>query len=283
MDAPARLHVDLHTVALGDGPALVALHGGPGLDHTYLRPWLDPLADGHRLVYVDQRGHGRSPRPADPEELDHEGWADDVEAVRRSLGGEPVVIFGHSWGAFIALEYALRHPGGLSGLVLCSGAPALDYTERSLELARARADEEQFAALLEALSGPAPDDATFQARWNAVLPVYFARPDPEVLRRMDAGAIYSAAAYNRGMFGCIPSYDVREGLSEIRVPALILGGRHDWITPPDPGPGRLADGLPEAELHIFEDSGHFPFIEEPEAFLRITRDWLLRRAAGEGE
>src|SRR5437016_4873387 len=109
----------------GDGRPLVTLHGGLGLDHTYFRPWLDALGDAAQLVYYDQRGHGRSQRPP----LDHVGhdtWAADAEELRAHLGHERIVLFGHSYGGYLAQEYALAFGERLAGLILCSTAPAFD-------------------------------------------------------------------------------------------------------------------------------------------------------------
>src|SRR5689334_22921091 len=89
------------------GPMLT-LHGGPGFDHTYLARGLDVLSDEIEVIYYDQLGSGRSERPAT---LDGgmEVWVDEVDALREHLGHDKVVLFGHSFGSFIAIEYALRY------------------------------------------------------------------------------------------------------------------------------------------------------------------------------
>lgn len=271
-DAPAEL---FHR-AVGSGPPVLVMHGGLGLDHTYFRPWLDPLGESVRLVYYDHRGNGRSPRPADWRELDHGSWAGDADDLRERLGHETVIVFGHSYGGFIALEHALRHPERLDGLVLCDTAPALDYPEIIAENARRRGTDAQVAAVEALLAGPVADDDALARGWRAVLPLYFRDPDPDVLAAMHRETRYSHGAFNRAFFGCVPEYDVTERLGEIDVPTLILGGRFDWIVPPAQGPDRLRTGIPHAELEIFEESGHFPFIEERERFLETVRAWLRR-------
>ena len=108
----------------GDRPTMVALHGGPGFDHRYLRPGLDPLAAWAQVVYVDLRGQGRSGRPP-MASCTLEQMADDVAALCRRLGIDRPVVLGHSAGGFVALHLAVRHPGLAGGLILVHTAPTL--------------------------------------------------------------------------------------------------------------------------------------------------------------
>lgn len=108
---------------LGSGPPLVLLHGGPGLDHTEFRPWLDPLATHFTLVFVDERGTGRSAR-VDPSTATTENMVADIEALRQHLGYEQIALLGFSFGGFLALAYAAQYQQHLSHLLLVSTAPS---------------------------------------------------------------------------------------------------------------------------------------------------------------
>lgn len=264
----------LHGQIEGAGPPLLVMHGGLGLDHTYFRPWLDPLAEDLRLIYYDHRGNGRSDRPDSLEGIDHGTWADDADALRHHLGEEQILLLGHSYGAFLALEYAVRHPDRLRGLILVSATPAVDYVPEALARAEARATPGQMEALMNMLSGPVQDDETFRESWLRVLPVYFQDYDERYGRELDRDARYSAAAYYHAFGHCVPEYDVRPHLSGIAVPTLVLSGRHDWLAPPDLGAQRLLDAIPGARGVVFERSGHFPFVEEPERVITTIREWL---------
>src|SRR5918911_4540047 len=90
---------------VGEGFPLIVLHGGPGLDHTTFRPWLDPLGDDFRLLYVDERGQGRSDR-VDPETLSVERFARDVDLLAEALGLERFALLGHSFGAIVTTWHA---------------------------------------------------------------------------------------------------------------------------------------------------------------------------------
>src|SRR5918911_5190804 len=92
---------------VGAGFPLVVLHGGPGLDHSTFRPWLDPLGDELRLLYVDERGQGRSER-VDPETLSLERFARDVDLLAEALGLERFALLGHSFGAIVATWHAVN-------------------------------------------------------------------------------------------------------------------------------------------------------------------------------
>jgi pimeloyl-ACP methyl ester carboxylesterase len=98
-------------------PVVVVLHGGPGFDHTLYKDDLWRLTDVAQVVYLDQRGHGRSDRGRE-QDWSLERWADDVRAFCDVLGIERPVVWGHSFGALVAAAYAARHPGHPGGLVL---------------------------------------------------------------------------------------------------------------------------------------------------------------------
>src|SRR5437763_8970318 len=85
-----------------DGYPLIVLHGGPGLDHTEMHPWLDVLSDRFRLIYLDQRGQGRSQR-VDPSTLSLERFARDITALASALGLDNYALLGHSFGAMVSI------------------------------------------------------------------------------------------------------------------------------------------------------------------------------------
>ena len=267
----------LFYVEHGAGTPVLAMHGGLGWDHTYLRPWLDDL--GH-VVYYDHRGNGRSEEPSDWARVTHVTWIDDAEALRSHLfGAPPVVLFGHSYGALLALEYALRFPSRLSGLILCCGTPVFDKAEAAVARACARAEEAPDpdatrAALQNALSAPPADDDAYAAVLRDLLPIYVYEPEAFDPRAMVNAMRPRAKAVRRSFFELLPEFDVSGRLGEIKVPTLVLSGRHDWAFPPEEGPARLNAALPNANTHVFELSGHLPFMEEPEAFSQVVSGWL---------
>jgi len=246
---------------------------GLGFDHTYLHPWLDPLSDVLRLVYYDHRGNGRSGRPP-LETLTFAQFCDDADALRGHLGSESVAVMGHSYGGFIALEYALRYPDRLSRLILVDTAPAFDYAEEVLANAERKATNEEMMAMVRA---PIPkDDEELMRMMGLMAPLYFHRFDQKAADRLLADTIVSASAGARSE-ELLAEYDVTSRLGEIRAPALILVGRDDFICPPSQA-AIMHEGIPGSELVVFEESGHFPWVEQPDAFFAAVRDWLGRTA-----
>lgn len=258
----------------GQGSPLLMMHGGLGLDHTCFPGWFDRLGDQVELIYYDHRANGRSARPDSMDGISHETWADDADALRAHLGHERIILFGHSYGSFLAQEYALRYGDRLQGLVLCSSAPLLDYMDVIQANAAARGTEKELAGLGDIFGRPMNDDADFQKTWMTILPLYFHAYDSEVGAAMDQKTSYSGAAWNHVNANCLPTFNTLSRLGEISVPTLVISGADDWITPPAQGGERIHAALPNSTLAIFEESGHWPWIEEPDKFMTTIRTWI---------
>jgi proline iminopeptidase len=256
----------------GSGRPVLLMHGGPGLDHSYFRPWLDPLGDAVRLLYYDQRATGRSARNGALEGVSLRTLVDDAEALRVHLGLERIVLFGHSFGGRLALAYALQYGHRLDGLVLCATAPGYEHLRTAIATLTARATPEQRAMLANAFSGPMPDDGALKCAWEALLPLYFARYRATYAKALLGRVRFGAAAWNH--FGqLLDDLNANVRLGGAGIPALVLAGGHDWFTPPEQI-ARLRDALPAARVARFERSGHFPFVEEQGQFVAIVKSWI---------
>jgi proline iminopeptidase len=274
----ARLDgVELFHLEVGTGLPCLVMHGGLGVDHTQFREALDPLGDGIRLVYYDHRGNGRSSRPP-MTTLTLEQLAADADALRDQLGLEKVAVLGHSYGGCLALQYALRYPHHLTHLLLVGTTAAWDYTDQIItELQRRAPAPEVLTAFLDVPL----DDAEFARGQELVAATLgFHHFDPRLAESLFRSTRWSAAACRRSrelMADC----DVASRLGEIDVPTLVLVGRHDFFCPPSQA-ARLQRGIRGAEMVVFEQSGHYPFAEEPEGFRHAVRKWLARHEAGRG-
>lgn len=258
---------------------MFVLHGGLGWDHTYLRSGVDPLGDTLALRYFDLLGNGRSADPEDWDGVDHATWVEQIEDQRVRSGHDRIFLFGHSYGGFLAMEYALRHPDRVLGLVLCATLSDLSGVPAALERARQRAPAALYETLVQGLSRPCVEDEALAQLTRTILPLYFARPPAAALLAPFEQIRFRARAYDRAMFHCLPGYDVTDRLTDVAVPALVMAGRDDWLAPPAEGAERIGAALPDATVAIFEQSGHFPFLEEPAAFLRTVRDWIEAQAS----
>ena len=263
----------LHYEVLGDGPPLLLMHGGLGFDHTYFRPWVDPLADDFTVILYDHRGNGRSERPPTLAGVDHSTWADDADALRAHLGIDRMVLLGHSYGGAIAQHYALRHQSHLRGLILATTYPAWDYADVVLEGARRKGNPEEVEAMSTRFFSHLANDEEMESLVAAIGGLYFHDRDSEAARHVNTEARYSAAAYNHGFIDIHAEHDVLDRLGEIEVPTLVLCGTDDFVTPYEQGSARIHWGVRGSKLVIFERSAHMIFAEEQDKFLALVREF----------
>lgn len=256
----------------GEGDLVIALHGGLGLDHTYFRPWLDPLSDLVNLTYLDFRANGRS--TGDGAHLTMGQLADDVDALRKHAGHERVWLLGHSYGGFVALEYALRFSDHLAGLVLLdtdSAGPTPETMMAGLQRLGVAPEE------LDAFETPVVTTEDMLELMDVVGPWYLPHSEAGVAREVMSGVIYRQDGSNGGS-GALAGWDVTTRLPEIDAPALVLTGADDFMFPPD-GARRLAEALPRGRADVLERCGHLPFVERPDETLQILRDFVARTPA----
>lgn len=248
------------------------LHGGPCMDHTYFKPYLSPLAEDMQLIYVDHRGTGRSNHDVDYSTCTIEQMADDVEALRQYLGLDKVHVMGNSFGGMWAQMYALRHPESVDKLILITTSPSYGFYERAKAAAAEKGTPEQVAAVPELFEGNVATDEQLGPWWKLMNPLYYHKWDDKYAAGMERGKP-NAPLMSYMWKNIMPSYDVREQLRDLKVPTLVLGGRHDWVTP-YPESELIASLIPNSELVIFEESGHLPFVEEQDRFMSIVRNFL---------
>ena len=271
-----RLHVEERGTG---GLALIALHGGPGLDHTMFGHWLDPEGDEYRLLLVDERAQGRSvAAPPDTWTLAHH--ARDVDALATALGLERYAVLGHSFGAFIALQHAVDFPGRPAGTIVSSGLPSerfLDHVEQQLAAFEPVELREQVTSswAREAEARTAEEVGTLL---SDQLPFHFADPrDARIddVRAAMADAVYAPEVLRAAATEGYGHIEVEDRLGGVTHPVLVLAGRHDRTCSVE-GAEAIAAGIPGAELVVFEHSGHMAFVEEPDAYRAALRRFLAR-------
>jgi proline iminopeptidase len=274
----ARLYFDVEGAGLvPDGPrmrekpTLLLLHGGPGFDHTMFKPAFSALADIAQLIYLDHRGQGRSDGALDT--LNLAQWGDDVKGLCDALGIEKPIVFGGSFGGFVAQSYATRHPGHPAKLILASTAAKIVY-------------EDVFAAF-ERVGGKAARDVaepywlepTLERRLaylEKCFPLYNTRPanDPDALKRAilrhDVGLAFNGPHNEQGRM------DFRADLARVACPTLVLAGDKDPIVPLSLSE-TMAACLPQhlVRFERFENCGHGVHRDDPERAFRVLRQFIL--------
>lgn len=259
---------------IGQGPPIIVLHGGPGFDHNYLLPDLDRLADAFRLIYYDQRGRGKSAWSVPPAPVSIQSEMDDLDALRAHLHLEQAALLGHSWGALLALEYAMRHPERVSRLVLLNPCP-VSYDDWALFKQALEARDPEDAERMRVLdSDPrmAEGDPDTEAAYDRIYYKPTLRP-PELLDRMiehlQVGWTKESILTARASVGRLfpetlelPEYNVLPQLAKLRIPTLIVRGDYDFI--PLPCVAHIAEAIPGARLVELRDCGHFSYLERPD-------------------
>jgi len=285
-DRRDEIRVDGHkvvTYSFGSGPETVlCLNGGPGLPCDYLRDAHSCLIDkGYRVVAFDQLGTGASDRPTDPSLWTITRYVAEVETVRQALGLRRVHLLGHSWGGWLSVEYALTHPEALKTVILEDTAADIPHLIGELERLRAALGPETVAMMQRHEAEGTLDHPVYQAAITILNHRHVCRLDhwPAPVKR-------SLDDWNMGPYGTIqgPNEFLYTGnlkdwnrlpdMHRITVPVLITCGEHDELTPACSLRMKLA--LPNARLHVFPNSSHMPFYEEPHAYYPVLLDFLER-------
>jgi proline iminopeptidase len=263
-----------------DGFPLIVLHGGPGLDHHEFGDYLDPVCDdGIRLLLVDQRAQGRS-EPTPPSTWTLERMAQDVIMLALALKLQRYAVLGHSYGGFVALQNGVDYPGQAVATVVSGGVASVRDLEgvvdalESFEPAELR---EQVASSWERESSVTTSEEVARLLHDQ-LPFHFRDPnDPRIAEyeRRSAGAVYAPEVLRHFATAEYGGIDLEDRLSEVTQPVLVLAGRHDRVCPAEASE-RMARLVPRAELHVFGESAHMTFVEEPEAYLKVVRGFLAR-------
>lgn len=264
--------LNVEVLGADDAPVMIVHHGAPGLG-TLAEPKssFGPLSDVYKVVVFDARGSGQSEGNGP---LTHEQWAADVEGLRQWVGAERFIMAGGSYGGFISMEYAIRHPERLAALVLrdTSADSANEEMARAnaLSSSRVELDLDKFHRIMD---GSTLDNADLKQCWAEILPLYDHVYDPaNVLRKVEA-TTYRYETHNWAFTENMPRYDIKSRLSQITCPTLVTVGRGDWITPVACSE-TIASLITGSRLEVFEKSGHSPQIEEPVKFQRLVRNFL---------
>jgi len=261
------------TQGTGDDVVIV-VHGGAGLPHEYFHPMLYNLSRYAKLVFFDRRADMLSEKAHGAASIAEQ--ADDIDALRKTLGLERVSLLGHSFGATIALNYALRHPENVKRLILVSAAAVVEnpyegekrilQTLSKVEMAAYRSGEDG--------KGAASPCDRVRMRYAVLYPHFFYKLIPYDFKRGYYTVYFDSLSKKEALGGDPTGLDVRGQLSQVTAPVLVVSGKHDLMTTPDQS-SELASGLPKSRLVVMEHSGHFPFFEENYLFTEWVRQFMV--------
>jgi proline iminopeptidase len=277
--------------SIGHGTPLLILHGGPGASHDYFLPYLLPLARQNRLVFIDERGSGKSEKLEDARAYTVENMVEDAEAVRQALQLGNIALLGHSCGGVLAQAYAFKYSRNLTHLILCStfysSSKMNEVFHRMManmtpEL-RERIEKMEKAGLFghgkEYEKHRYTSEYMIAAWGEGYFPyLYQNRPDPNydpVASGNMAWDVYLQMWGGHGEYvisGNLKSVEYADRLSSINVPTLITVGDHDECAP------SLSEDINKAivgsRLVILPKSGHMTFVDQPNLFNRSVNEFL---------
>jgi proline iminopeptidase len=267
---------------VGSGPKtpILLLHGGPGAGHNYLLP-LKALADERPVIFYDQLGCGRSDSPADESLYTIQRSVDEVDAVRAALGLDRIVLFGHSWGSMLAIEYLCQERGaGVETLILggaLASVPQCMEGQQRLIDALPNGAGQRLHALEAAHRETSPEYEKLVAQFY----------DRHVCRRKplppDAAATFAIVSKSIAyrvmngpneftITGIIKDWDRRADLGRIRVPTLITTGEFDEVTLDCHE--TIHQGVAGSTLKIMKGCSHLTMNEKPQEYVAILRRFL---------
>ncbi len=282
--------VMIYYTMMGRGDPLLILHGGPGSSHDYFLPYLLPLARHHKVVFIDERGSGKSQKLEERSAYTIENMVEDVEAVRQALGLGKISLLGHSYGGALAQAYALKYQRNLSHLILAStwsSTAALNEVfvrmkkNMTPEL-RERIDRMEAQGLFGQGKGYQKNRYTNEymiAAWGeGYFPyVYHNRPDPNY----DPTALGMGWDLYREMWGehgefiidgNLKSVEYTDRLAGIKVPTLMVVGEHDECEP------ALSQVMREkiagSRMVVLPNSGHMTFVDQTGMFIKTVDEFL---------
>jgi proline iminopeptidase len=263
----------LNVVEVGSGFPLLVLHGGPGMDHTMFRPYLDALGEDFRLLYVDQRGQGLSQR-CDPATLSLEVFARDVDLLAAALGLERFAVLGHSFGALVTTWHAINLGTG-AAYVISGGGDSSAKLMADVDVSLAAMGEEGKAiADSWELETTVQTEEELKELLRVQMPFHFAGEPPpgygeETVVTPDVLRHFANVGYG--------DFDYTPDLRRVAKPTLVVVGEQDRTTTPRAA-RVLHEGIPGSELVVVPGVGHMSMVEAPGPYIDAVRSFLCARA-----
>jgi proline-specific peptidase len=265
-------------IGAGPGLPLVAVHGGPGLPHNYIRS-LERLADEREVIFWDQLGCGNSERPSNFELWTMQRSVVEMDSVIKALELSRFHVFGNSWGGMLAQQYALDVASNAASLTISNSIASIPQFSGMVDRLKKQLDPATQAAIDRHESAGTTSSAEYQAAVRTWNETYLCRQLPWPAELQDAFSGMGVEIFET-MFGpsdfrivgTIRNWDVFERLPEIKLPTLVVAGKFDECAPEHMW--EMHRRIGGSRFELFESSAHMPFIEEPHRFDQVMREFL---------
>lgn len=264
---------------MGEGDPLVVVHGGPGLSQDYLLPGLERLAKNHFVIFYDQRGGGKSLGGVKDETLSVETLVQDLENLRKTLGLEKMSLLGHSWGTIIAARYAIAHPEFVQKLILSNATPFssegvnLFYKESEKKIAPYL---ERLAALQASQEYKQGNPEFHEESLRMIFRAYCHLPESADKLNLQTSWLASFHFLKTYQLLWESTYgkplDLHPDLKTLQIPTLVIHGDVDSV-PPSVAQ-TIHESIPGSQYTVLENCGHFPYVEQPDAYFKVLEEFL---------
>ncbi|RXI97762.1 alpha/beta fold hydrolase [Anaerobacillus alkaliphilus] len=272
-----RVWYQIHDEGQDNTPVIV-IHGGPGSSHYSLQG-LKKLAKQRPVIFYDQLGCGHSDRPEDQSLWQIDRFVEELGQLRDALSLEEIHILGHSWGTTLAAAYMLTKPSGVKSVIFSSSCLSAPLWAEDQERNRQKLPKSVQETLKRCEENGTTDsqeyrDATMEFNKQFVCRI---DPWPEFLKKgahMKNSEVYNImwGPSEFHVTGNLKHFDCTSQLHEITVPTLYTCGRYDEATPESTK--YFSSLTPNSRFHVFENSAHMPYLEEPEEFLSVINHFL---------
>lgn len=258
----------------GIGTPLVLVNGGPGFDHSYVHlgdsVW-NQLAQNRPVVFYDQRGNGQSSELKPGQSCTLADQISDLEALRAHLAAEKIDVLGHSWGGYLVMAYAARHPEHVRRLVIVdSAAPKFSETKFLFrEIFPETVAKQDGLAFADTLGDRAANEESLKLYLSMLF--YSAEKRDAALPVLQKANFHKSV--NEAIVADLARFDLNPELLKFNFPVLVATGRFDINVAPSVA-WKIHQQIHDSSFVVFERSGHIPYCEEPDAFLRAIEGFL---------
>ena len=279
---PTFLNIDGYRINVetkGEGEAIFFFAGGPGDSHDYMQGNFGQYYKTHKVVFIDMLGRGMSDDAQDKREYSVQNDVHIAEEVRKELGLEKISLVGHSYGTVIAQAYAIKYPQRVIRMLLISGFHSGEMWQANCDSYNHYAKThfpEKWAKVdsLRAL-GYVSSDPVFSTLYGSFPMKYVYYHNTKLqqnvpktkYRSWNSDVYYGIIGRDADFFvsGSMMDTDFRKDLGQLKMPTLIVAGRYDGVSTPEYNL-QYKILMPQAQFEMFEESGHNPYLEEPEKF-----------------
>ena len=269
----------LYYKIIGSGEPLLVLHGGPGFDHQILMPYIGKLGLYHKVIQYDQRGSGLSKGPVDSTSINIHNFVEDIEIIRKRFNIDKLNLAGVSWGGILAMFYSIKYPENLNSLILFSTAASSELLYKmypAMNKNRTPEDDELIKSISKSEGFQRKDPEILEKFYRTFCKAQFV--DQSLASKINMTISENTAknmdSINKYIMSSIGRFNLHESLKVINCPTLIMHGKKDPL--PLEAAEKIHSMIPNSELIIFNNSGHWIFIEEEDKFYKTVNEFLAK-------